>query len=161
MRSTSVAQLSLAAAAWLWVAAVVLAPALVFPLGHFICHQRPERSFFFHGHQLAVCARCTGIYAGAAVAAPLAVLAALPVSGWPARVLLILAALPTAVTWTLEFAGVMAFSNSVRSVAGLPLGFAAAWLVLSTLSLRRPSPIGIAHRTSEIGPRPSTIGKVE
>src|ERR1700674_542860 len=29
-----------------------------------VCHQLPERSFFIEGHPFAVCARCTGIYAG-------------------------------------------------------------------------------------------------
>ncbi len=29
-----------------------------------ICHQIPSRSFHLLGHQLAVCHRCTGIYAG-------------------------------------------------------------------------------------------------
>ena len=28
------------------------------------CHQLPERSFFFHGHQFPVCARCTGVILG-------------------------------------------------------------------------------------------------
>lgn len=28
------------------------------------CHQRPERSFFFHGKQFPVCARCTGVFLG-------------------------------------------------------------------------------------------------
>jgi uncharacterized membrane protein len=27
-----------------------------------VCHQRPERSFFFLGNQLAVCQRCAAIY---------------------------------------------------------------------------------------------------
>ena len=28
----------------------------------FICHRKPERSFFIRGHQFPVCARCTGFY---------------------------------------------------------------------------------------------------
>ena len=38
----------------------------------------------------------------------------------------LVAALPTAITWGLEFAGVAGFSNAVRFIAALPLGFAAA-----------------------------------
>jgi len=38
----------------------------------FGCHQRPDRSFFFHGKQFPLCARCTGVltgyFAGIAVA---------------------------------------------------------------------------------------------
>lgn len=30
------------------------------------CHQRPERSFFFNGRQVPVCARCLGLLLGAA-----------------------------------------------------------------------------------------------
>ena len=30
-------------------------------LGHIVCHQNPDRSFFINGHQFPVCARCTGI----------------------------------------------------------------------------------------------------
>ena len=32
-----------------------------------VCHQRPERSFWIFGAPAAVCARCLGIYCGAAV----------------------------------------------------------------------------------------------
>lgn len=28
------------------------------------CHQRPDRSFFMHGYQFPVCARCTGVFIG-------------------------------------------------------------------------------------------------
>ena len=28
------------------------------------CHQMPERSFFYRGHQFPVCARCTGVIVG-------------------------------------------------------------------------------------------------
>jgi len=123
----------LAAGAVLWVVVLLAFPAAVFPLGHFICHQRPERSFFLHGQQLPVCARCTGLYAGAALAAPLALLSAVSLTRARARRVLILCALPTAITWTLEFSGVLPFSNVSRCIAALPLGFAAAWLVLNLL----------------------------
>jgi uncharacterized membrane protein len=32
-----------------------------------VCHQQPERSFFFFGASVAVCARCLGIYLGATI----------------------------------------------------------------------------------------------
>src|SRR5262245_11474962 len=50
-------------------AAVYLLAAAVYAVGSVVCHQRPERSFFLWGRQLPVCARCTGIYVGAALAA--------------------------------------------------------------------------------------------
>lgn len=80
---------------------------------------------------MAVCARCTGLYVGAALAAPFVVFAAAaPLASRRARWILSLAALPTLITWTLEFTGVTPFSNLGRFVAALPLGFAAAFLVL-------------------------------
>ena len=30
----------------------------------YICHQRPDRSFFIRGHQFPVCSRCTGFIVG-------------------------------------------------------------------------------------------------
>ena len=36
-------------------------------VGYGICHQLPERSFFLNGHQLPLCARCTGTFLGAIV----------------------------------------------------------------------------------------------
>ena len=35
-------------------------------VGYSICHQQPERSFFFFGQKMPLCARCTGMYLGAA-----------------------------------------------------------------------------------------------
>ena len=119
---------------------LVVAPRLLFPVGAFICHQRPERSFFFHGQQLPVCARCTGLYAGAALAAPIALVAAVAMTRSRARRVLLIAALPTAITWTLEFARLMPFSNGARFIAALPLGFAAAWLVFTVIRTNHTAP---------------------
>src|SRR5882762_6843024 len=44
----------------------------VYGAGSFICHQLPERSFHSWAAQWPVCARCTGIYFGAAMAAVVA-----------------------------------------------------------------------------------------
>lgn len=35
------------------------------------CHQRPDRSFFYHGHQFPVCARCTGVFIGYMITVPI------------------------------------------------------------------------------------------
>ena len=129
-----VGQWALSAGIGLWVAALLASPPWLFPLGSFLCHQRPERSFVIGGDQLAVCARCTGLYVGSAMAAPLALLAASSLTGLRARRILVLASVPTALTWALEFVGLAALSNVARFIAALPLGFAGAWLVLGIVS---------------------------
>lgn len=110
-----------------------VASTLVYSSGARICHQRPERSFRAAGMQWPVCARCAGLY----LAGTLGLLA-----GWFGAGdlrdrrhagLLALMALPTAVTWGLEAAGVMPFSNGARFVAALPLGVTAGWLFIRAL----------------------------
>jgi hypothetical protein len=49
------------------------------------------------------------------------------------RWLLAMAAVPTALSWTLEHAGIAAQSNAIRAAAALPLGFAGAWVVIGLL----------------------------
>ena len=139
---------ALVIAALAWVAALILAPlaiasnravlslgaAGVYAAGARICHQRPDRCFRIHDLPMPVCARCTGLYTGAAAAAPLALLFASGLSSRRARRIAAVAALPTLLTWGLEIAGLAHPSNIVRAIAALPLGAAAAWLVLATLS---------------------------
>src|SRR5215510_14625842 len=70
---------ALALAAIGWAGAILLGPVigsissaaagLLYTLGAFVCHQRPERSFHWAGAQLPVCARCAGLYLGAALGA--------------------------------------------------------------------------------------------
>jgi uncharacterized membrane protein len=118
--------------------------AAVYLIGSLVCHQLPARSFHLWATQMPVCARCTGIYAGAAVAAIVA-------AAWPrvddggtanARLVLAVSALPTAVTLIFEWTTGITPSNALRAVAGVPLGAAAAFLVVSACreaALRPPS----------------------
>jgi hypothetical protein len=46
---------------------------VVYGAGSVLCHQLPARSFHLWATQLPVCARCTGIYAGGAIAAVVSV----------------------------------------------------------------------------------------
>ena len=45
--------------------------AMCFCKRAFMCHQIPERSFFFKGMQFPVCARCTGYILGFYILAPI------------------------------------------------------------------------------------------
>jgi hypothetical protein len=125
--------------AWSW-----SVTAAIYGLGAMVCHQLPARSFHLWSTQLPVCARCTGIYAGAAIAAVIALGALGRASGGdrsadrrrqPARAidgrwLFLGSALPSAATLAFEWVSGIAPSNSVRALAGLPLGAAVAWLVI-------------------------------
>jgi uncharacterized membrane protein len=115
-----------------WLALLILAPVLPVPLagalyalGSRICHQRPERSFHLLAAQLPVCARCLGIYAGAAAGSLLATSARIrsSASRLSPRMLLLGGSIPTALTLVLEWSGAWGATNLARAAAGLPLGF--------------------------------------
>ncbi len=126
-----------------WLALLVSAPvlpsafaAVLYLVGSFICHQIPERSFHLGAFQLPVCARCLGIYAGAALGTLAAAVRALPRRPLRVRVrmLTLVAVIPTAMTVAMEWAGVWQPSNQVRAWAGLPLGLAVAFVVTCALA---------------------------
>jgi uncharacterized membrane protein len=103
----------------------------VYLAGGVVCHQRAERSFHAFGAQLPVCGRCQGVYAGAASAAALAI--ALGAVGRPGRrttlatrSFMTIAALPTALSWTLEHLGWADGTPAIRAVLAVPLGVAVA-----------------------------------
>jgi uncharacterized membrane protein len=109
----------------------------VYEIGSRVCHQLPERSFHVAGIPMPVCARCAGLYASGAAGVAFAWISRRGV--WSvARPLLIAAALPIAVTVALEWLHLIATTNAVRFVTGLPLGFAAGWIVIDAL-VRAPA----------------------
>ena len=121
--------------------------AATYATGSLVCHQRPERSFHLFGVQMPVCARCLGIYAGAAAAAallwlrsgrPSEALRARSGIPWPgfgfARYALVVAALPIALTLAYEWTTGATPANWIRAASGLSLGAAVAWIVCTVES---------------------------
>ena len=105
-----------------------------------LCHQLPERSYFIDGHKLAVCSRCTGIYAGFAFTLLLYPLVrSLRNTATPPRSVLILAALPLAIDFSLTFFGFWENTHTSRLLSGALLGSVAVFYVMPgiiDLSLR-------------------------
>ncbi|MEK6630518.1 MAG: DUF2085 domain-containing protein [Acidobacteriota bacterium] len=114
--------------------------ALTYRAGSFICHQQTTRSFHVGGSPLPVCARCIGLYGGAAAGAWAAVAwmlasrrtrlprISIPLSS--VRLSLLVASLPTVITWAAEQLAHWPGTNAARSVSALPLGAAVAALVV-------------------------------
>lgn len=160
---------AIALSAIAWLGLLASAPALSVPvagvlyaIGALICHQIPERSFYLHGFQLPVCARCLGLYAGATIGCLAAAIAGHPGSARPGSrtvlnrlwraasrrqhpnfgaegrraiyVATAIAALPTIATLVIERGAGWPVSNVGRAAAGLPLGFAIAFMVLRAVA---------------------------
>jgi uncharacterized membrane protein len=91
-----------------------------------LCHQQPERSFCLFGGVVAICARCLGIYCGAA----LGLLVRVPRRF--ATHLLITAVAMNAVDSLAEAAGLHGNWMVARFALGIVLGTAAAMIVTAT-----------------------------
>lgn len=117
-----------------------------------LCHQRPERSYFIDGHKLAVCSRCTGLYAGFAFTLLLyPLIRSLRTTSAPPRSWLLLAAVPLGIDFSLTFFGIWENTHTSRLLTGTLLGSVAVFYVvpgLMDLSLR-------ALQASK--PRPATF----
>ena len=156
-----VTELVIAGAAVVWLAmlpaaayAVTLPADRTFPqmlgltvylFGSAICHQRPERSFYLFAEQLPVCARCTGVYAGAALAAVLyvgffrrpATDHSAPVPTATARLILVLAAVPMVASLVYEWTTGDVPSNMLRATTGIAFGGAVAYVILAAVGSTR------------------------
>lgn len=142
----------LCAAAVLWLGCLVATPSVdegasggwasavasvTTRLGSLVCHQQAARSLRVSGSPLPVCARCFGLYAGAALGAGLSLAwlvaglvggracrAALPA----VRLAIVLSALPTALLWLGEYSLSLHVSGALRAWGAVPLGVTVAWL---------------------------------
>jgi uncharacterized membrane protein len=137
---------SQAARSWLTAGA-----AIIYTIGSVICHQLPERSFYFWATAMPVCARCAGIYTGGALVAVAMVVRVR--AGRPdradrapgagpgfSRTIMGLAALPALASLLYEWTTGQTPSNTVRAVTGLVLGGGAALVILSAIRAEhRPS----------------------
>lgn len=129
----------------LWVLMILAAPlarangfaGFSSPLYHFfsyICHQKPERSFFVAGEQFGVCSRCFGVYFGllAGVAVyplwrPINEIEPLP------RFWLFLSLIPIGIDWSLTIFGIWENTHLSRFITGLILGVACATFIVPAL----------------------------
>jgi uncharacterized membrane protein len=127
---------------------VAVVSGAVYVAGAVVCHQQPGRSFGWNGRPWPVCARCTGIYEGAAVvslglvvmrrrrAHSLSLPARREAGQAIVRAAAIAAVVPTAVTLAWEWSAGRAPGNEIRALAGLPIGAVVAWIVTRTPSWR-------------------------
>jgi uncharacterized membrane protein len=150
--------------ALLVVSVIVLAPVLrahggialsqlAYAVFHVACHQMPERSFQIEGFPLAVCARCTGLYAGGLLGvAAYPFVRTLTRTDAPERMWLILAVVPTTVDFALGFFGIWENTHWSRFLSALLAGAATSFYVVpgmvgvSLARFRRPEgqqPAGI------------------
>ena len=116
-----------------------------------VCHQAPERSFFIAGHQFAVCARCTGLYVGFAVAVityPL--LTSLQRTEPPERKWLFVAATPLAIDFGLGLLGIWDNTHISRVATGALLGAAAVFYIMPGLTELSLGKFGQKERKASI-----------
>jgi uncharacterized membrane protein len=100
----------------------------------FVCHQIPERSFHLAGHQFGVCSRCTGLYAGFAVAALVYPLARpLQRTDTPSSIWLILATLPLVIDFALGYFSIWQNTHLSRFLTGALLSSVAVFYVMPGL----------------------------
>src|SRR5262249_35938618 len=119
------------AAPWLLAQGQFIPAAIIYRGFSSMCHQISDRSFGFYGHQLGVCSRCTGIYAGFALGLIFyPVLRSLKETTFPARSFLVFAIIPMAIDFALGYLGLWANTFFSRTLTGLIFGSIVAFYIL-------------------------------
>lgn len=134
-----------ASIAVLLIAAIIAAPlaqahghpafaSAIYKTFSFVCHQIPERSFHLAGHKFGVCSRCTGLYAGFAIAVLVYPLArSLQRTDTPSIVWLILATLPLGIDFALGYFSIWENTHLSRFVTGALLSSVAVFYIMPGL----------------------------
>lgn len=122
-----------------WFTGIVAAPLTgerwVYRLYTPVCHQFESRSLHVNGRPLAVCGRCSGIYAGfLAVAGVMLAAPSLAKRRSPRPSLLIPSLLPLGASLLAEWGGLAEVTNAVRTVTGLVAGAGLAAVLHRTLT---------------------------
>ncbi|WP_442915958.1 DUF2085 domain-containing protein [Leptospira sp. GIMC2001] len=84
-----------------------------------MCHQLPERSFFYKDTQFPVCARCTGVFIGQVVAFIMLFFTQSKVEFYYAFVLVI----PAIIDWCFQQYLGISSNNQRRIITGSMLGY--------------------------------------
>ncbi len=88
----------------------------------YLCHQKPERSFFYKQKQFPVCSRCTGITIGAIFGFIIAMLT-------QPNLLFVIGFIPLIIDGTTQYYGLRVSNNTLRLVTGLLCGFSMPFVV--------------------------------
>ncbi|CAK7000580.1 DUF2085 domain-containing protein [Fusobacterium varium] len=91
----------------------------------FMCHSRPDRSFYFNGKQFPICARCTGVLLGWIIGIIYCILLEVP-RGWVTVLILI----PLMVDGGTQALGKRESNNILRCVTGILFGMGAIFIFL-------------------------------
>lgn len=94
----------------------------------FHCHQLPDRSFFFHGMQFPVCARCTGILLGFFLLAP--IITVFTLGSMKLSLMLIFMMVYDG---TLQFCTVYNSNNVMRLLTGAGFGYGCFSLIVHAI----------------------------
>lgn len=137
--------LSVLAIAIIWVSAIILAPVFenngiksisqpIYQFYSFMCHQISSRSFHYHEHPFAVCARCFGFYGGfllGFIVYP--IIRELNNTDSFPRIWLFAAMIPMGIDFSLTFFEIWENTHLSRVVTGGILGFACAFFIIPAL----------------------------